>query len=92
VGDEVPTGLLTPSQKLAGDEVETELSQEQFTELMPDDAKRWVEKAKTFYRANGKDITLAECSTLLGRFVGDGQYVYVLDHCCPVNVPINSIG
>jgi len=79
VGDEVSVGQITPSQEPAGAAVETGLRQERFTEFMPDDAKRWVEKAKTFYKANGKDIALAECSTPLGRFVRDEQYVYVLD-------------
>jgi cytochrome c len=79
VGDEVSVEQIIPSVKPASAAVEKGLSEEGFTELLPDDAKRWVEKAITFYKANGKDIALAECSTPLGRFVGDGQYLYVLD-------------
>jgi cytochrome c len=48
-------------------------------EYVPDDAKRWVEKAIAFYRANGKGTALAEFSNPNGRLVRDGQYVYVLD-------------
>jgi cytochrome c len=48
-------------------------------EPVPDDVKHWVEKAIAFYRANGKGTALAEFSSPYGRFVRDGQYVYVLD-------------
>lgn len=48
-------------------------------QLVPDDAKRWVEKAIAFYRANGKGAALTEFSSHRGRFIRDGQYVYVLD-------------
>ena len=54
------------------------MEEDQF-ELVPDDAKRWVEKAIAFYRANGKGTALAEFSSPHGRLVRDGQYVYVLD-------------
>jgi cytochrome c len=54
--------------------LETEL-----IELVPDDAKRWAEKAIGFCRANGKGIALAEFSSPRGRFVRDEQYIYVLD-------------
>lgn len=53
--------------------------EEEDTQLALDDAKRWVEKAIVFYNANGKGIGLAEFSSPRGRFVRNGQYVYVLD-------------
>jgi cytochrome c len=53
--------------------------EEEETELILDDVKRWVKKAMAFYKANGSGIGLAEFSSPRGRFVRNGQYVYVLD-------------
>jgi cytochrome c len=53
--------------------------QEDVVELAREDAKRWVEKAIVFYRANGRGIALAEFTSPRGRFVRGEQYVYVLD-------------
>jgi cytochrome c len=47
--------------------------------VVSDDAKRWVQKALAFYRAHGKEIAVAEFSSRQGRFIRDGQYIYVLD-------------
>lgn len=79
VGDEVSVEHLTPPRKPGSAAVEGEVSEEGSLKLIPDDAKHWVEKAITFYKANGKDIALAECSSPLGRFVKAGMYIYVLD-------------
>lgn len=48
-------------------------------ELVPDDAKRFVEKAVAFYRANGRAVSLAEFSNPHGRFVKGELYLFVLD-------------
>ena len=40
---------------------------------------KWVKNAIAFYKANGKEIALAEFSSPRGRFVRDQRYVYVLD-------------
>jgi cytochrome c len=53
--------------------------EEDALELVPDDARRWVRKAITFYKANGRGIALAEFANSRGRFFQDGRYVYVLD-------------
>jgi len=42
------------------------------------DAKRWVEKAKQFYKSSGKRIALAEFTNPDGPFVEDEMYVFVL--------------
>ncbi|MGC9967986.1 MAG: cache domain-containing protein [Syntrophobacteraceae bacterium] len=54
-------------------------AQEHETELVLDDAKRLVEKAITFYKANDKGIALAEFSNSKGGFTKGEQYVFVLD-------------
>jgi len=56
-----------------------ELTEQEEVALVPDDAKRWVDKAIVFYKANGNGVALAEFSSPRGRFVRDGQYVFVLD-------------
>jgi cytochrome c len=48
-------------------------------ELVPDDARLWVNKAITFYRANGRGVALAAFSSPHGSFFQDGRYVFVLD-------------
>jgi len=48
-------------------------------ELVLDDAKRFVEEAIAFYRANPPAIALAEFSNPQGRFVKNKQYIFVLD-------------
>lgn len=48
-------------------------------ELVLDDAKRLVEKAIAFYKANDKGTALAEFSDPQGRFAKGEQYVFVLD-------------
>jgi cytochrome c len=53
--------------------------EEEEMELVPDDAKRWVKKAIVFFKANGNGTGLAQFSNPSGRFVRNGQYVYVLD-------------
>jgi cytochrome c len=53
--------------------------EEDVIELVPDDARRWVKKAISFYRANGKGIALAEFASTHARFFQDGRYIYVLD-------------
>jgi hypothetical protein len=50
-----------------------------FADATPDDAKGWVAKAKEFFKANGKDKSLAEFSNPKGQFVKDDLYIYVLD-------------
>ena len=42
------------------------------------DAKRWVEKAKQFYKSSGKRIALAEFTNPNGAFVEDEMYIFVL--------------
>ena len=53
--------------------------EEHLVELVPDDAKRFVEKAIAFYRVNGRAVALAEFSNPQGRFVKGEQYLFVLD-------------
>ena len=48
-------------------------------ELVIDDAKRMVEKAEVFYKANNPAVAMAEFSNPKGRFVSGEQYVFVLD-------------
>ena len=43
------------------------------------DAKNWVEKAVSFYRASGKRIALAEYTNPNGQFVQDEMYIYALN-------------
>jgi len=45
----------------------------------PDTAVDWVERAKAFYAAVGKEIALAEFTNPRGQFVQDRQYIFVLD-------------
>jgi len=49
------------------------------TRLVLDDAKRFVERAVAFYKANDKAIALAEFSNPRGSFVKGEQYIFVLD-------------
>ena len=42
------------------------------------DAKAWVEKAKSFLKHSGKRIALAEFSDSKGPFVEDELYIFVL--------------
>jgi hypothetical protein len=53
--------------------------EEHEVELVPDDAKRFVEKAVAFYRINGRGVALAEFSNPRGRFAKRSQYLFVLD-------------
>jgi cytochrome c len=43
------------------------------------EAKDWVEKAITFYKASGKRIALAAFTDPGGMFVKDEMYIYVLN-------------
>jgi cytochrome c len=79
VGDEASAKQIPLSREPADAAVETGLGQERFPELTPDDAKHWVEKVLAFYKANGKSLALAECSTPVGRFTNHEQYAYILD-------------
>jgi len=63
----------------AGDILTRTLVEEEELELVQDDAKRWVDRAIVFHKANGNGVALAEFSSPRGRFVRDGQYVFVLD-------------
>ena len=64
-----------PSSDLA---IDAQMEEHQ-VELVLDDAKRFVDKAIAFYRANGRAIALAEFSNPQGRFVKDEQYLFVVD-------------
>jgi len=44
-----------------------------------DDARDWVNNAKSFYKAAGKRIALAEFSNPSGMFVQGEMYIYVLN-------------
>jgi signal transduction histidine kinase len=46
---------------------------------LEEDAKKWVDNAKDFYRASGKRIALAEYTNPNGQFVQDEMYIYVLN-------------
>jgi cytochrome c len=50
-----------------------------FAQAKPDDAKDWVKKGVEFYKANGKDKSLAAFNDPKGQFVKDDLYIYVLD-------------
>ncbi len=39
----------------------------------------WVERAKAFYNATGKEIALAEFTNPWGQFVQAQQYIFILD-------------
>ena len=75
---ETPTEQASPTSTPALEKHRDEQMEEDQFELVPDDAKRWVEKAIAFYRANGRGTALVEFSSPRGRLVRDGQYVYVL--------------
>ncbi len=45
----------------------------------PKKALDWVERAKAFYAATGKEIALAEFTNPRGQFVQDQIYIFVLD-------------
>ncbi len=45
----------------------------------PKKAEDWVERAKAFYTATGKEIALAEFTNPRGQFVQDQQYIFVMD-------------
>jgi cytochrome c len=44
-----------------------------------DDAKDWVNNAKSFYKASGKRIALAEFTNPTGMFIQDEMYIYALN-------------
>lgn len=79
VGDEVRAEQGSHSRGPGGAVAEAGPDEEPLSELKPDDAKHWVENVLAFYRTNGKNLTLAECSAPTGRFANHAQYVYVLD-------------
>jgi cytochrome c len=54
-------------------------AEEDVAELIPDDAKRFVERAIVFYKANDTAVALPEFSNPQGRFVQGEQYVFVLN-------------
>jgi len=43
------------------------------------EAEEWVERAKAFYAATGKEIALAEFTNPRGQFVKNQQYIFVMD-------------
>ncbi len=43
-----------------------------------DEAREWVNNAKSFYKASGKRIALAEFTNPNGMFTQDEMYIYVL--------------
>ena len=43
-----------------------------------DEARDWVNNAKSFYKASGKRIALAEFTNPNGMFTQDEMYIYVL--------------
>ncbi|HYA42324.1 MAG TPA: cache domain-containing protein [Syntrophobacteraceae bacterium] len=45
----------------------------------PKEAEEWVERAKAFYAATGKEIALAEFTNPRGQFVKNQQYIFVMD-------------
>ena len=45
----------------------------------PKKAEDWVERAKAFYAAAGKEIALAEFTNWRGQFVQNQQYIFVID-------------
>jgi cytochrome c len=49
------------------------------TTRQPQKAVDWVEKAKAFYAATGKEIALAEFTNPRGQFIQNAQYIFVLD-------------
>ena len=49
------------------------------TTTQPKKAVDWVERAKAFYAATGKEIALAEFTNQRGQFVQDELYIFVLD-------------
>jgi cytochrome c len=49
-----------------------------FAAATPDDAKAWVKKAVKYYKANGKDKSLAAFKNPKGEFVKGDLYIYVL--------------
>ena len=49
------------------------------TSKQPKKAEDWVQRAKSFYTATGKDIALAEFTNPRGQFVQHQQYIFVLD-------------
>jgi len=49
------------------------------TSKQPRKAEDWVERAKAFYTATGKEIALAEFTNPRGQFVQNQQYIFVLD-------------
>ena len=83
-GREHPTeeDVVSPSSadafSAAAQEIDSQ-GEEPPVELVPDDAKRFVEKAVAFYRANGRAVSLAEFSNPQGRFVKGELYLFVLD-------------
>ena len=49
------------------------------TTKQPQKAVDWVERAKAFYAATGKEIALAEFTNPRGQFIQNAQYIFVLD-------------
>jgi hypothetical protein len=49
------------------------------TTKQPQKAVDWVERAKAFYAATGKEIALAEFTNPRGQFNQNQQYIFVLD-------------
>ncbi len=43
------------------------------------DAVQWVERAKNFYSATGKQIAMAEFTNPRGQFVQKQKYIFVID-------------
>lgn len=57
----------------------TAVSAAQTKRSSPQDAEKWVKKAVTFFKANGKDKALAEFSNPNGKFVKDDLYIFAYD-------------
>ena len=49
------------------------------TAHQPKKAEDWVERAKAFCNATGKEIAMAEFTNPRGQFVQNQQYIFVLD-------------
>ncbi len=50
-----------------------------YGQATPEDAKAWVQKAKEFYKKQGKDKALETFKDPKGEFVKEDLYIYVLD-------------
>ncbi len=49
------------------------------TEKQAKKAMEWVERAKAFYKATGKEIAIAEFTNPKGQFVQNQHYIFALD-------------